>query len=203
MLSPSSVPRAVANPAPPPPPTLKVSVLDVGQGDAILVQFPNHEVMLIDAGVPAQGKTVVDYLKKQGIQRIDILVATHPHEDHIGGMQAVLAAYPIGKVWDSGYNHGSQVQQRFLQTIKDKQLRFGTPRAGFHEAIGDVSVDVLAPGANLLNNTDSDANNNSLVLRPHVQGCQCAPHGRCAAGRAGDAEDVARLHRAKSGPSRQ
>ncbi|MHB9131916.1 MAG: MBL fold metallo-hydrolase [Armatimonadota bacterium] len=141
---------------------LTVSVIDVGQGDSILVQFPNGQDMLVDAGDKAHGATVVNYLKSRHVTRIDILVATHPHADHIGGMGAVLAAFPVGKVWDDGYNLGSRTQQDFLQAIKKKGLQYGQPRAGFTQAIGDVRIDVLAPGKTLLG---SDANNNSLVLR--------------------------------------
>lgn len=143
---------------------LTVSVIDVGQGDSILVQFPSGQDMLVDAGDREHGRAVVDYLRSLKISCIDILVATHPHEDHIGGMADVLSAFKIGRVWDSGYNHGSKQQQQFLLTIKEKGIRFGTPRAGFSECVGNARIDVLAP-SHLLSGTDSDANNNSLVLR--------------------------------------
>ena len=143
---------------------LAVSVIDVGQGDSILVQFPGGQDMLVDAGDRDAGLTVVQYLRSRGVQRIDILVASHPHADHIGGMQAVLSAFPIGKVWDSGYNQGSRTQQEFLGTIKAKGIRFGMPKAGFSQTVGNVTVTVLAPKTQLTG-TESDANNNSLVLR--------------------------------------
>jgi competence protein ComEC len=143
---------------------LTVGVIDVGQGDSILVQFPSGQDMLVDAGDRDAGSTVVQYLRSRGVKRIDILVASHPHADHIGGMQAVLSAFPIGKVWDSGYNQGSRTQQEFLGTIKAKGIRFGMPKAGFSQNVGNATVAVLAPKTQLAG-TDSDANNNSLVLR--------------------------------------
>lgn len=146
-------------------PPLVVRVLDIGQGDAILVEFPNGDDMLVDAGDKAHGPAVVQYLKHRQLDDIDILVATHPHEDHIGGMLDVLRTYKVGRVWDSGYNHGSHTQQRFLQAIKDHRLQYGQPRAGFVREVGKVRIEVLAPGRNLLKGTESDANNNSLVLR--------------------------------------
>lgn len=144
---------------------LTVSFIDVGQADSILVQFPAGQTMLVDAGNQADGKTIVKYLKSRSVKRIDYLVATHPHEDHIGGMLTVMAAFPIGRVWDSGYNHGSNLQKAFLQRIKAKKLQYGQPRAGYTRDIGKVHVDVLAPGEKLVSGTESDANNNSLVIR--------------------------------------
>jgi competence protein ComEC len=143
---------------------LSVSVIDVGQGDSILVQFPDGKDMLVDAGDSSHGQTVVNYLHACKVPRIDILVATHPHEDHIGGMADILTTFQIGKVWDSGYNQGSRVQRQFLTTIKAKGIRFGTPKAGFLERIGDAEIKVLAPNQ-LMSGTDSDANNNSIVMR--------------------------------------
>jgi competence protein ComEC len=140
---------------------LTVSVIDVGQGDSILVEFPDGQDMLVDAGDRTHGQTVVNYLRSRMISQIDILVATHPHADHIGGMPAVLSAFKIGKVWDSGYNHGSQTQKTFLSTIRNKGIRFGMPKAGFSEQIGSARVSVLAPKTLI----PGEANNNSIVLR--------------------------------------
>jgi beta-lactamase superfamily II metal-dependent hydrolase len=65
---------------------LKVHFIDVGQGDSILIQCPNGSDILVDAGVPAEGPTIVDYLKDQGVSTLYAIVETHPHEDHIGGL---------------------------------------------------------------------------------------------------------------------
>ncbi|HOC94201.1 MAG TPA: MBL fold metallo-hydrolase [bacterium] len=145
-------------------PKLILSAIDVGQGDSILAEFPNGQVMLVDAGGRSEGAAVVKYLRQRKVSRIDILVASHPHEDHIGGMLAVMDAFQIGKVWDSGYVHGSRTQENFLATIKDKGIRFGTPKSGFTQSVGDARIDVLAP-VRPLSGTDSDPNNNSVVLR--------------------------------------
>lgn len=136
---------------------------DVGQGDSFLFRFPNASTMLVDAGPKKNGKELVRKLRKLGVRRIDVLVATHPHEDHIGGMTEVIEAFPVGKIWDSGYNHGSATQRAMLKLVEEKKIRFGRPRAGFIQKFDDVSVEVLAP-VKTISGTKSDANNNSIVL---------------------------------------
>jgi competence protein ComEC len=76
-------------------------------------------------------------------------------------MVQVLNALPVGKFWDSGYAHGSRTQREMLSTIERKGIRFGTPKAGFTERIGDVTVFVLAPKVSI----PGDANDNAVVLR--------------------------------------
>ena len=97
------------------------------------------------------------------MRKIDLLVASHPHEDHIGGMKELLSKIPVKQIWDSGYNHGSKVQRDFYQMIKDKKIPFGRPKRGYAAKMGDVTLDVLAP-ARPLKGTSSDANNNGLIV---------------------------------------
>ena len=136
---------------------------DVGQGDAFLFLFPDGSNMLVDAGSRKYSKSLIDKLRRAGVGKIDILVATHPHEDHIGGMAEIIKAFPVEKIWHNGYNHGSMVQQNMLDIIHKRNIRFGRLKAGFVESIGDATVEVLAPRA-LISGTSSDANNNSLAL---------------------------------------
>jgi competence protein ComEC len=143
---------------------IAMHVIDVGQGDSIFIQFPNGSTMLVDAGPADAGPTVVRYLKNLGVRKIDILVLTHPHSDHLGGMSDVLAAFGIGKIWDSGYRHGSGLQRRFLEAVAGKKIRFGRPKAGFSELVGAAVIDVLAP-IREISGTKGDVNNNCLVLR--------------------------------------
>ena len=137
---------------------------DVGQGDSFFFSFPDGSTMLVDAGPRKTGKELVAKLRSIGVRSIDLLVATHPHEDHIGGMIEVLRSLPVGKVWDSGYNHGSNVQKEMLAIIRRKNIRFGRPRAGFIEERGEVKIEVLAP-REAISGTASDANNNGVVVR--------------------------------------
>src|SRR5699024_8103392 len=67
--------------------TLRVNYIDVGQGDSIFIQLPNKETMLIDAGEAYESENVINYLNNLGITKIDYVVGTHPHTDHIGGLE--------------------------------------------------------------------------------------------------------------------
>ena len=74
---------------------LVVHFIDVGQGDSTFIQFPNGDTSLIDGGTRNNGEKVVKYLKDLKIDRIDYLIATHPHEDHIGGLPDVIRNFDI------------------------------------------------------------------------------------------------------------
>ncbi|MDR1508209.1 MAG: MBL fold metallo-hydrolase [Synergistaceae bacterium] len=137
---------------------------DVGQADAFLFHLPDGENILIDAGTRSAGPGLVSRLKRLGVRKIDIVVATHPHEDHIGGMAHILRAFPVGKFWDSGYNHGSDVQRDMLSVLRGRKIRFERPKAGFKETLGGAVIEVLAP-VKAMRGSESDANNNSIVLR--------------------------------------
>lgn len=78
---------------------LQVHFIDVGQADSFLIQLPNGQNMVIDAGNNADGTTVVNYLKGKGVTRVDYLVGTHPDEDHIGGLDDVIKNFTIGKLY--------------------------------------------------------------------------------------------------------
>ena len=80
---------------------LVVRFLDIGQGDAQLLQLPGGETIMIDSG--DRGKPTVELLKQYGVRGIDLLIATHPHADHIGEVRDILRAFPVKEVWDSGY----------------------------------------------------------------------------------------------------
>lgn len=106
---------------------MKVHFINVGQGDSILVQFHNGQTMLIDAG---PDDSVVSYLNRQGIKKINYLVATHPHADHIGGMAAVIRTFDIEKVYMPRVSHTSKTYENVLLAIKSKGLRISSAKAG-------------------------------------------------------------------------
>lgn len=109
---------------------LTVHFLDVGQGDSILIQFPNDSVMLVDAGPDGNGAPVISYLQQQGVNKIDYLVATHPHADHIGGMTAVIKEFEIDKVYMPKVTHTTKIYEDLLLAIKEKGLKITPAHAG-------------------------------------------------------------------------
>ncbi|MFA4862081.1 MBL fold metallo-hydrolase [Methanoregula sp.] len=141
---------------------LSVYFLDVGQGDSTLLLFGNKTI-LVDAGETDMGDRVVANLRKLGVTRIDLLVATHPHSDHIGGMQKVLAAFPVGQVLDAGVPNPSPVYEHFLETIDEKHIPYSLAVQGQTINIDPaLGILVLSPPARRFGN---DPNKNSVVLR--------------------------------------
>ncbi|MCR5336768.1 MAG: MBL fold metallo-hydrolase [Synergistes sp.] len=144
-------------------PGLRYYGVDVGQGDCSLFILPGGETIVIDAGPEKTSRRTMQYIKSCGVRKIDLLVATHPHEDHIGGMRTLMAAFPVGMVWDSGYNYGSYIQERFYRDIKKRNIPFKIVSRGYSARLGNVELEVLAP-ARRITGTRSDANNNSIIM---------------------------------------
>lgn len=137
---------------------LVVRFLDIGQGDAELISLPNGETILIDAG--DRGSPTVDLLKKFGVKEIALIIATHPHADHIGEMRDVLRAFKVREVWDSGFNHSTKTYGDMLQEIKDKGVEFATPKRGDMRTFGAVLLEILNPADQP---PDDNPNNASIV----------------------------------------
>lgn len=141
---------------------LRIYFLDVGQGDASLIRY-HDTVILIDAGEVDQGDQVVHDLRKLGVDHIDLLVASHPHSDHIGGMQEVLDAFPVDKVLDSGLPHTSMLYERFLETVNRKGIRYMIAEQGQKIDLNpSLSILILSPPKERL---EGDLNTNSIVLK--------------------------------------
>ena len=143
-----------------------VTVLDVGQADAILLQTEGKNI-LVDSGLSDNADKLVAELKKLGVKKVDILVATHPHADHIGGMNAVLKNFEVGKIYDSGQVTTSKMYQKYLKTVKEKKIPFALLRASDRIEFGSdgAVLEVLGPQEPLLKDTRSDVNANSIVMR--------------------------------------
>lgn len=140
---------------------LNVHFIDVGQGDSELIQFSGKN-LLIDAGDPDHGSNLVQYLKEQGVVRLDIVIATHPHSDHIGGMIAVLNAFQVDRFIDSGYPHTTPIYKNMLAVIEKKKIPFSTVRSGDSISfVPGITLNVLNPPSSFY----TDINENSIVLK--------------------------------------
>jgi len=154
---------------------LTVTVFDVGQGDCILVQAPGGMTMLVDGGgSPGQQgsgwdigrEVVVPGLIARRVKRIDVLVITHPDEDHIGGLPAVLEAVPVRMVLDPMLECHSDTYRRIEELLDEKGIAHHRATEGQRLNLGrGIYADVLNPPEPRLKDTGSDSNNNSVVLR--------------------------------------
>jgi competence protein ComEC len=149
----------------------EILLIDVGQGDAIALRGPEGPWMLVDAGPPAVGTAsgdpaahpVVRALARRGVRRLDALVLTHPHLDHIGGAESVLRTFEVGAVYDPGFPAPSAEYLRILELAADRSIPWRAARAGTRFEVGGLVVDVLAPAEDAV--AAEDANATSVVLR--------------------------------------
>ncbi|MEF8808960.1 ComEC/Rec2 family competence protein [Natronomonas sp.] len=129
---------------------LEVHIINVGQADATLLRT-DEETMLIDSGGwRDDGETVIDYLESRGVERIDHLVATHGHADHIGGHAAVIEHYEtekdgVGAVYDSGATHTSQTYERYLDAIERHDVDLFEVASGDEIPFNGTGTTVLNP----------------------------------------------------------
>ena len=139
---------------------LSIDFIDVGQADSILVRNQD-KVMLIDAGTNEAGETVVNYLKNLGITKIDYLIGTHPHEDHIGGLDDVINNFDIGQIYMPKIETTTKTFEDVLDAIENKNLTVTAPNKGdkieLGQAVGEFMTEPILDKDNL--------NVSSLVLR--------------------------------------
>lgn len=141
---------------------LVVHFIDVGQAESIFIQLPNSQSMLIDAGKNSSGDLVVDYLKQHKIKKIDYLVGTHPHEDHIGGIDDVIKKIEIGKFYMPKVSHTTKTFRNVIAAAQAKKLNIRPAKAGV-EIVNQpgLKIDILAP----LRDEYEALNNYSAVIK--------------------------------------
>ena len=140
-----------------------VKFFDVGQADSILVQSAGVN-MLIDAGTNNMGNTVVQNLKDLGITKIDYLVGTHPHEDHIGGMDDVINNFEIGTIYMPKVQTNTKTFEDVLDAISNKGLTITTPEVGYVFEVGNTKCEVMCAGTGTTEE-NSNLNLSSIVIR--------------------------------------
>ena len=124
----------------------QIHVIDVGQGDSILVHS-GGQTLLIDAGENEMGDRVVSYLKEQGVTSLDYVIGSHPHSDHIGGLDVVIDAMKVDKVILPAVSHTSRTFEDVLLAIKRKGKKITKPVAGTEYTLGDASFQIIAPNS--------------------------------------------------------
>ncbi|MCM3717580.1 ComEC/Rec2 family competence protein [Fictibacillus phosphorivorans] len=125
---------------------LKIHFLDVGQADCILVEAPNGQTMLIDGGDEHDAEEIITYLKREGITRLDIVVASHPHHDHIGSLDDVIREFPVSVLYMPNLPYDTKYYHDLFRVINEKQIPVDRAKAGVHFKMGfSVKVEMLAP----------------------------------------------------------
>ncbi|MBI5204688.1 MAG: MBL fold metallo-hydrolase [Nitrospirae bacterium] len=142
--------------------SLKFFFLDVGEGDAIYIETPDTQRILIDTGNIISGYKVVQFLKKRGIKKLDILIITHPHPDHAGGVFHILQEIKANALYDNGQELDNSsdydIYRRYSSIYRNGNYR--ALKAGDSIPMGKVAINILWPYR-----FTSDWNENTLVLK--------------------------------------
>ena len=139
--------------------TLTVQFIDVGQADCALLEC-DGEFLLIDGGNRDDSQLVVSVLEQQGVKELAAVVCTHAHEDHVGGLPAVLAVYPTKAVYAPTKTYSSTIFDKFVYYTDQQGLEITIPDPGHRFSLGQAEVTVLGPVKSY-----AETNDTSIVLR--------------------------------------
>jgi competence protein ComEC len=139
---------------------LTITFLDVGQADCIFVQA-GTKTLLIDAGTNDGSASLVSRLQQKGVHQIDVLIGTHPHEDHIGGMDTIIKNFAIGAIYLPDVTSTTPSFEDVLTAISDKGLKISIPRLFETLTLGQSTITFLAPNSS----SYDEINNYSIVTR--------------------------------------
>ena len=144
---------------------LRVHVLDVGQGDSILIQGKGQNI-LVDTGPPNARKQFLAALDEHGVKKVDLLILTHAHADHIGNATALIERIPVAKVMESPAETSAPGVTRYYQAMKKKGVKLEIPKAGDKVEIGEgVYLEFFTPIKGEEN--PKNVNNSSLAFMLH------------------------------------
>ena len=150
---------------------VRVHFIDIGQGDSALIEGPTGKRVLIDSGPSKSGKQLISYLKALKIERLDLMINTHPHSDHIGNAAKLLRSFEVGVVLDSGWLHPIRAYRDLMEAIEETKVPLRIARKGRKIDIGGgASLHILGPEEPLIRNSRSDPNSNSVVFRLSYRG---------------------------------
>lgn len=138
---------------------LRVDFLNVGQADCALLSTNGH-YMVIDGGNNGDADTILSYLEGQGVEKLDAVVGTHPHEDHIGSLDAIINHFDVDAVYMPKIMHTSKTFEDVLDAVANKGLKIKSPSPGDTIDFNGLEIEVLGPQREY-----KDFNNNSIVLK--------------------------------------
>ena len=159
---------------------LRIHFIDVGQGDSELIESNGH-YMLVDAGEGDKGDIVVDYLQKLGVTQLDYVIGTHPHSDHIGGLEEVIKSFQINEIMMPAKEHTTPTSKCLLKAIEHEGLTLTTPAVGGIYELGNASFQIISPNKDY----GDDLNNWSIGIKIR--------NGKNAFVMCGDAENGAEM----------
>lgn len=141
---------------------MQIHFLDVGQGDSIFLELPNQETMLIDAGESNQSSKIIHYIENLGYRKIDYVIATHPHTDHIGGLKEIIETFEIKSIYMPKVISTSNTYENLLMTIQNQNLKIKNAYSGVKIITQEnFEVEIIAP----TKTTYQKLNNYSAVIK--------------------------------------
>lgn len=140
---------------------LEIVVIDVGQGDSILIITPERRIVLIDLGQSSKTGSIVEILHSKGIKGIDVLIISHPHIEHLGNIIEVLSAFSIGRILDSGATTSTISYGKYTNAVAQHQIPIELARSGYRFDFDEVHFEVLNPSEPLTDSVDDS----SIVVR--------------------------------------